>query len=420
MTTKNYNFRIYPKEKHKKKLFNAFDTCKDVWNHLLETRIETWEKDKIYLNNYNCHKLISRKNGKEEWKKVYNHILQNQSKRLDDSFKAFFRRCKTKQKQKGYPQFKKRLYSITYPDKYKVGYEIIGNRLWVSKIGLIPIRLHREIDGTIKNLTIKRLRTGEWYAIFSVQKEENKIEKIDISKPIGIDMGLKTFAFLSDGTQYLHPKHLQQSEKRLKLFQRRVSRKVKGSNNRRKARYKLARFYQHIANQRKDFLHKVSIEIGKKYSFIALETLNILGMVKNHHLAKSINSSGWNNFQRMLEYKGNVVYIKPFTPSTCICSNCGIRNEMKLSDRIFNCSNCGLTIDRDYNASKVILQSALNQNGYSNYIQLNDTVGYTEIKTSEEFSPLSFYVKHKKESRNVESEIEKDKKLSSSKKSNGK
>jgi putative transposase len=415
---KMYNFRIYPREKHQKKIFHTFDICKDVWNLMLETRTNSWKNNKVSLQDSDTRKLVSRENGKQEWKEVYGHVLQNQSKRLQDSFNAFFRRVKNHEKKKGYPQIKKRVFSITYPDHQGVGYKIIGNRLWVSKIGMIPIKLHRNIDGQIKTLTIKRLRSGEWYASFAVDKEENKIDKIDISKPVGIDVGLKTFAFLSDGTQYLHPKHLHHSEKRLKLFQRRVSRKVKGSHNRRKARFKLAKFHQYIANQRKDFLHKVSREIADKYTFIAVEDLNIKGMVKNHCLAKSINSSGWNMFVQMLSYKGSVYKTEPFTPSSCICSNCGMRNDISLADRIFHCRGCGFTMDRDYNASKVTLQSALSQNGYSNYIQINDTEGYSEISTSEDFQPLRFSSKKKTASRKNDSETKKEenKKSSSSKK----
>lgn len=412
---KNYNFRIYPKKKHESKLFLTLNICTDVWNTLLNARSLAWKNNKERLKDKDTRKIISSKvNKKNIWNKVFNHVLQNQSKRLDDSFKSFFRRCKEYTKKKGYPKIKDRVHSITYPDQYGQGYEIIGKRLWVSKIGMIPIKLHREIDGKIKTLTIKRLRTGEWYAIFAVENNEEKIDKIDISKPVGIDVGISKFAFLSDGTQYLHPKILAKSEKRLKVLQRRVSRKVKGSNNRRKARFKLARWHQHISNQRKDFLHKVSHEIANKYTFIAVEDLNIQGMVKNHHMAKSIYDSAWGTFIQMLSYKGNVFKTNPFTPSSCICSLCGVRQEMDLSDRVFSCKNCGLVIDRDYNASKVTLKSALSQNGYSNYSQLNDTVGYTEIHKSEEFSPLSFYVKRRKESGNEESEIKKDKQLSSS------
>jgi putative transposase len=186
MIQKNYNFRIYPKEKHQKKLFLNFDICKDVWNALLQVRSDVWKNDKISLQDKDTRKIVSRKNGKEEWKNVYGHVLQNQSKRLQDSFNAFFRRCKNHEKKKGYPKEKNRVYSITYPDTHKIGYEIFGKRLWVSKIGMIPIKLHRKIDGKIKTLTIKRLRTGEWYAIFAVENNEEKIDKIDISKPVGI------------------------------------------------------------------------------------------------------------------------------------------------------------------------------------------------------------------------------------------
>jgi putative transposase len=229
----------------------------------------------------------------------------------------------------------------------------------LSKIGNIPIILHRIPKGKIKTLTIKQNNAGQWFAVFSCEIDVPAVKHQSIEK-IGIDVGLENFATLSNGDVVANPGHISKSEKRLKLLQRRLSRKVKGSANRRKARFRLAKQHIKVVNQRSDFLHKLSHRLTKTYSFIAVEDLNIRGMVRNHHLAKYITDASWNTFIRNLEYKAvtsgsELVKINPRNTSKT-CSNCGTIIEMPLNKREFHCPSCGLSCHRDLNASINILK----------------------------------------------------------------
>jgi len=285
---------------------------------------------------------------------VFSQSLQNVSKRLSDAYKAFFRRVKAGEKP-GFPRFKSRVKSITYPQS---GFKFTSDsRLEVSKIGRIPIVKHRELAGCVKTLTLKQNKIGQWFAVFSCEVETKKVKHK--GKTIGIDVGLTHFATLSDGTKIENPRHLLKSEERLKLLHRRVSRKKKGSMNRRKAKYRLAKLELKVANQRQDFLHKLSHEITQKYKTISIEKLNIKGMVRNHCLAKHIHDAGWGMFAQFFTYKavtsgGLTLCVNPQRTSMT-CNICGHIQPMPLSQRTFKCEGCGNVEDRDVNAGKNIL-----------------------------------------------------------------
>jgi len=324
---RTYNFRIYPREKHQKRMFKMFNNCKEVWNELLVEKSNAWKENKINISSNELDKIIVNHPKKKEWYK-YNqsHTLQNVSKRLIDSYTGFFSRCKNssfKNKKKGYPKEKKKVFSFTFKE-YENGCKIIGNKLFLSKIGNICIIMHRKIPyDKISTITIKRKPSGKWFACFSLDinnlekekltKEELK-QSIDLSHPIGIDVGCSNIVNLSNNLQIPNPKYYIKSQKRLKMFQRRVSRKhikvgkkvfSNKSNNRRKAVIKLVRFHEKIDNQRDDFQHKLSSWFVKNFTFFAVEKLNISNMIKNHCLAKSIQDSSWGSLIQKIEYKSN-------------------------------------------------------------------------------------------------------------------
>ena len=300
---------------------------------------------------------------------VHSQVLQNIGKRINDAFSHFFRRVQEKKNGKdikaGFPRFKssRRYKSITYPQS---GFKFKSERrLSVSKIGNIPIILHRVPKGKIKTLTITKTAKG-WFAIFSC--EDVPIEKFEAKNGhVGIDVGIESFATLSDGTKIENPKLLVKSEKKLRRFQKALSRKKKGSNNRKKAVFKVAKLHETISDQRQDFLHTSSLTIVKNFKIISVENLQIKNMVKNHHLAKSISDAGWGYFVSMLSYKvektgGKVIKVNPRNTSKT-CSECKHVQDMPLSKRTFKCEKCGLILDRDVNAAINI-----------------DTVGLTEIQ----------------------------------------
>jgi putative transposase len=344
--------------------------CCGIYNLLLGRAKDAYEKDGTNLcSRTELYKAVQDiKEENPEFYEVHSQVLQNCADRLAKAFNNFFRRVKRKKKGEhikvGYPRFKKRVRSITYPQS---GFAIEGNKLKVSKIGRIPIVLHREIEGRIKTLAIKRNPAGEWFAIFSceVPRLDTDIkEHPNKDKAIGIDVGLSSFATLSDGEKIENPHFLVKAEKRLKRVQRKHSRKKKGSQNRKKAGHKVAVLHEKVANQRADFLHKTSRRIADDYGFIAVENLNVKGMVRNGHLAKAISDAGWSQFLQMLSCKvektgGIVVKVNPKnTSQTCSVCRRELKEHIPLSERTFRCPFCGYEEDRDVNASKNILERA--------------------------------------------------------------
>lgn len=211
-------------------------------------------------------------------------------------------------------------------------------------------------DGRVKRMTISQ-RAGRWFASLTVEREDESVMCAPKCGAVGIDLGIKTIATLSDGTVFENPRHLKKSEQKLKRAQRALSRKVPGSNRRAKARAKVARLHAHVANQRQDALHKLTTHLACKYSEISIENLNVLGMVKNHHLAKLVMDASFGEFRRQLEYKtartgARLHVIDRWYTSSKMCSGCGrVKAKLSLSERIYHCEHCGLTIDRDLNAA---------------------------------------------------------------------
>ena len=211
-------------------------------------------------------------------------------------------------------------------------------------------------DGRVKRMTISQ-RAGRWFASLTVEREDEPMKPALKGGAVGIDLGIKTLATLSDGTVFENPRHLKKSEQKLKRAQRVLSRKVPGSNRRDKARAKVARIHAHVANQRQDALHKLTTHLACKYSEISIENLNVLGMVKSHRLAKAVMDASFGEFRRQLEYKtahtgARLHVIDRWYPSSKTCSGCGrVKTKLSLAERTYRCEGCGLVIDRDLNAA---------------------------------------------------------------------
>ena len=233
---------------------------------------------------------------------VYFQVLQNCADRLSKAYANFFRRTEQKRAGKkirtGFPRYKKHFHSITYP---QFGFKLLSQRrLKVSKIGSVPIILHRDPKGKLKTLTVKRNRVGQWFAVFSCEVSPKKRAHPNADKKVGIDVGLESFATLTTREQISNPRYRVKTEKKLKKLQSRASGKAKESRNRGRAVRRLARAHQKVFDQRRDFQHKLSRFIVDEFGTIAVEDLNINGMVKNHRLAKHISDSSWDSFFQLL------------------------------------------------------------------------------------------------------------------------
>jgi putative transposase len=351
-----FRFRLYPSKTQTKILEEQFEICRQAYNWLLLHCRETYKETKKLPKEFDLNNLLfAFKMQRKQLKQIHSQALQNISKRIKDAYTGFYARRKLGLKA-GLPRFKKygTYKSITYPQS---GFKIEGNKLKLSKIDNILIKQHREIQGQIKTLTIKKAASGKWFACFSCIVDEQHQEKP--FKDVGIDVGLKSFAVLSDGTVIDNPRFYRKSEKRLARLQRQLSRKEKGRNNN-KARLKVARMHERIQNQRRDFLHKASRKIADKYETVYVEDLKIMNMIRNHHLSKSISDAGWRKFIGMIAYKesqsgGRLIQVNPRN-TTQTCSRCGEQVKKSLSSRIHECPYCGLVLDRDLNASRNILK----------------------------------------------------------------
>lgn len=362
---RNYKFRIYPNKEQEARLLSWLETCRWIYNTALAQRKETWEREKRPVSRVEQQVWLKEaKKADKRLREIHSQVAQEVLFRVERAFAAFFRRVKNGEVP-GYPRFKGkgRYKSITFTQFGEgKGASFQSGKLRLSKIGLVKIKLHREIPGAIKTVIVKRDATGKWWAIFAAEIELAR-PQAHTGPAVGLDVGLEKFAALSDGSVIENPRHLRKTEKRLKHAQRNLSRKAKGSRNREKARQKLARLHAKIHNQRRDFLHKQSRRLVETYGLIAVEKLNIKGMVKNHRLAKSISDAGWGEFMAMLEYKAaeagtKLVKVSPSGTSQ-ECSRCGMDVPKELSERIHCCPYCGLMLDRDVNAARNILKKAL-------------------------------------------------------------
>ena len=361
---RTYRFRAYPSKGHQAEINRQMFLAKQLYNKLLEKSIEHFKDTGKTFTRFDMNKWITRlKKEDPEYAELHSQVLQNLSDRLSKAYKNFFRRAKEKRggkKQKvGFPRFRKFVSSLTYPQEG--GFKMEKKRVCLSKIGNINIVNHREIDGTPKTATIKKTKSGEWYITITAEKED--ITPYGNGKPaVGIDLGITNFAALSDGKIFQNAEVTQAQREKSRKLQRAIPRKKKGSQNRKKSVRKFAAYAQHIARTREDLLHKLSRTLVNSYSFIAYEELNIAGMVKNHHIAKSISESSWGNFTQLLQYKagsaGCVAFAVNPQYTSMTCNECRNVQEISLSQRTFICGECSHREDRDINAAQNILKRA--------------------------------------------------------------
>lgn len=309
----------------------------------------------------------------EEYKDAHSQVLQDVVRRVDKSYKAFFRRIKSGEKP-GFPRYKprQRYDSIIYPQS---GWKLEGTHLVLSKIGTVKVILSRRIpkNSKVKTVSIIRDRCGDWFVSFSVEYEVNVkpiVEPVPVSRTVGIDVGITKLATLSNGTYIENPRFLKSAEKKLKRLHRNASRKVKGSNNRRKANVRLSKAYRKLTRQRNDYLHKVSRYLVEKFDLIAFEDLKIRNMAQNHNLSKHILDGAWDMLYRFTSYKaeeaGKLVMKVESRNTSQECSVCGKPVKMSLSDRFLNCRHNSLDfcIDRDLNSGLNIRQRAFEKLGW--------------------------------------------------------
>jgi putative transposase len=356
---KTYKYKLHPTPAQAKAMEQVLWRCRELYNAGLEERKAAWEKRRVSVNfAMQSAQLPDIKEVRPDYLDINAQVLQEVLHRLDKAFQAFFRRVKAGE-QPGYPRFqgKDRYDSFTYPQIGEHGGAALdGGVLSLSKIGRIRIRLHRPLEGAPKTVTISWEADG-WYACISCA--EVPVQPLpETGQETGIDLGIEAFATLSDGTRIFHPGWYRKAERALKTAQRRVSRRKKGSNRRRKAVMLLAKAHQKVRRQRQDFHHKTALALVRANDMIYHENLQPANMVKNHHLAKSIQDAGWGAFLIILTYKAawagrRVIGVNPAYTSQR-CSGCGVMVQKGLSVRWHACPDCGTSLHRDHNAAKNI------------------------------------------------------------------
>ena len=352
-----YRFRLYPNRLQDETMRHHLWLSKELWNRMLDYSKSKYKSERKFASKKELREMVKGQG-------LFSQVAQELVDRLVDATWRFVE-LKREGKDCGFPRFKSfdRLKSLCYP---QMGFKLENNHLKVAPFGEIKLKLHREIKGKIKTLTLKREPSGKWFAIFTVEQEETP--KLNNGSTVGIDLGLSKLAVASDGSIIANPHHIKKHERKLALLGRRLSRKKKGSRNQWKAKVKLARAYEKLGNSRRDFLHKTSRNLVNRYSLISLENLNIKGMIQER-FGKQINDAGWGTLASMLCYKAEsagckVIFVNP-EGTTQQCSQCGTVVPKGLADRVHNCPSCGLVLDRDLNAAHNILKRC--------------TVGHTEI-----------------------------------------
>lgn len=399
MILKSYKYRLYPTEEQRVLLAKHFGCSRWIYNYALDKKVKAYQTTKESISRFTIQKDIPKLKQSEEtnWlKEVNSQSLQASLENLDKAFTKFFR------DKKGFPKFKSKhdnRQSFSAPQNGIVDFET--NTISLPKFkNPIKCKLHRKFEGNSKTVTISKTPTGKYFVsvLVEVNKELPKLKPIDENKAVGIDLGIKTFAVLSDGEEIQNPKHLKAALKRLKKQQRRVSKKVKGSNNRKKAVKKLAILHENVSNKRNDFLHKVTAKLVSEHDTLCLETLKACNMIKNHKLAQALSDISIGRFNEILEYKAkwngvNILRIGQFEPSSKMCTCGAINKELKLSDRVWKCKSCGETHKRDLLAANNIKRFAFvkNNTGGTSEFQACGDEGLP-LSAKQEAQPIAFGV----------------------------
>ncbi|WP_341757346.1 RNA-guided endonuclease TnpB family protein [Candidatus Tisiphia endosymbiont of Ditula angustiorana] len=362
-----YKYRIYPTKEQKQLLSKHFGCVRFVWNYFLNERKEHYLKNKEEieakrikgnLNYYDNAKRLTLLKREKEWLRDCNsQSLQATLKHLDSAYRMFFR------KTHAFPNFKDKdaKQSFTIPQHFKLE----DNKIHFPKFNEgIKVEEHRKLQGKFVVATLSKSTTNKYYISIIVEKEIQTSSLIE--KSIGIDLGIKDLIVCSDGKKYHNIRSLSNLENKLRYKQKQLSKKVKGSNNRKKAKHKVAIVHEKIKNTRSDYIHKITKAIINENQVIIAEDLHVKGMMRNHKLAKAISDVAWHEIHRQLEYKskwnGRAYHIiDRFFPSSKMCSSCNfVNDQLTLKDRTWSCPSCGTQLDRDLNASINILNQGLN------------------------------------------------------------
>jgi putative transposase len=355
---KSYKYRIEPTRTQQELINKHIGSCRFLYNLALETKQTAYAGNKVNLGCFDLMKQLPDLKKECAWlKEINSQSLQQSITHLDNAFTKFFKG------QADFPNFKKKSARQSFNIPQNVIVDFDNNKLIIPKFKKgIKIILHRVFKGIIKQATISKTPTGKYFV--SILVENNIVtpikSNITINNTIGIDLGIKSFLVTSDGLRFDNPKFFKKSESRLKYIQSKYS-KYKGK----RTKHRLNILYEYVTNQRKDYLNKISTQLIKSHDSVAIENLNIKGMLQNHNLSQSISDVGWGMFVDMLKYKSewygkNILQIGRFEPSSKTCHICGnINKELELKDREWICNGCGTVHDRDFNAAINIKNFAL-------------------------------------------------------------
>ncbi len=385
---KTFKYRLYPSKRQERNLFRVLACARSFYNMCVSERKWAYELEGRSVSR--TEQLRQVKHYKATFPQargVHSHILQVAVSDCDKAFQAFFRRVKAGETP-GYPRFKgrDRFHSFGLKE-YGNGWKVDGRKLHITGIGRVPVRWHRHMEGTPKTLRVIH-KAGKWY-IAVVCEVSHSMPLSETGRVVGIDVGISALITTSDGEKVENPKFYREAQAELRRRQRKLARAKKGSKNRWKAKRQVQRWHEHVANQRRDFTHKLSTDLVQQYDGIALEDLRVGNMARNKHLSKSILDSGWSMFRQYLTYKaasaGRVAaFVDPTYTSKC-CSGCGaIFQDFDLSTRWVEC-DCGLSMDRDHNTAINILR----RTGWDTPVSLNvDAVQVMRATEATRLQPL--------------------------------